>query len=129
MSGSEVEGETEERRLRAGRGVEMEQGDADGIHQGEVVAFETFSAEKADSLFERMARYETRAVPTLVRLRVSADFKGLYEKLAQVLLRMQNAGVVIMAGSGSGGVGTHPREQFHEELELLVASSLTPAQG
>src|SRR5260370_17731809 len=42
---------------------------------------------------------------------------------------MQHAGVVIMAGSGSGAVGTHRGEQLHEELELLVAAGLTAAQA
>jgi imidazolonepropionase-like amidohydrolase len=65
----------------------------------------------------------------LVRLRTSPDFKGLYEKVSQVVLQMQNAGVVIMAGSGSGPAGTHPGEELHEELELLVAAGLTPAQA
>jgi hypothetical protein len=129
MSGISLACSTEERRLRAPRALAIDQGDADAIHQAEVVAFETFSAQKADSLFERMARYETRSVPTLVRLRASPDFRGLYERLAEVLVRMRNAGVVIMAGSGSGAVGTHPGEELHEELELLVAAGLTPAQA
>jgi hypothetical protein len=129
MSGIAVACSTEERRLRAPRALAIDQGDADAVHQAEVVAFETFSAQKADSLFERMARYETRSVPMLVNLRISPDFKGLYEKVVQVLLRMQNAGVVIMAGSGSGPAGTHPGEQLHEELELLVAAGVTPAQA
>src|SRR5258706_6249056 len=130
MSGISLACSTEERRLRGPRALAIDQGDADAIHQAEVVAFDTFSAQKADSLFDRMPRYETRSVPTLAKLRVSPDFKGLYEKLAQLLVRMQNAGVVIMAGSGRGAVvGTHPGEQFHEELELLVAAGLTPAQA
>jgi hypothetical protein len=129
MSGISLACSTEERRLRAPRALAIDQGDGDATHEAEVVAFDTFSAQKADSLFERMARFETRSVPTLVRLRVSPDFKGLYEKLTQVLLRMQNAGVVIMAGSGSGPVGTRPGEELHEELELLVAAGLTPAQA
>ncbi len=129
MSGISLACSTEERRLRAPRALAIDQGDADAVHQAEVVAFETFSAQKADSLFERMARFETRSVPSLVRLRGSPDFKGLYEKLVQVLLRMQNAGVVVMAGSGSGPAGTHPGAELHEELELLVAAGLTPAQA
>jgi len=129
MSGISLACSTEERRLRAPRALAIDQGDADAVHQAEVVAFETFSAQKADSLFERMARYETRSVPMLVGLRVSPDFKGLYEKVVQVLQRMQSAGVVIMAGSGSGPAGTHPGEQLHEELEQLVAAGLTPAQA
>jgi Amidohydrolase family len=129
MSGISVACSTEERRLRAPRALAFDQGDGDAVHQAEVVAFDTFSAQKADSLFERMARYETRSVPMLASLRVSPDFKGLYEKVVQMLLRMQNAGVVIMAGSGSGPAGTHPGEQLHEELELLVAAGLTPAQA
>ncbi|MEY2395464.1 MAG: hypothetical protein QOF94_1809 [Acidobacteriaceae bacterium] len=129
MSGISLACSSEEKRLRAPRALAIDQGDADAIHQSEVVAFETFSKEKADFLFERMARYETRSVPTLVRLRASPDFKGLYEKVSQVVLQMQNAGVVIMAGSGSGPAGTHPGEELHEELELLVAAGLTPAQA
>jgi amidohydrolase family protein len=129
MSGISLACSSEEKRLRAPRALAIDQGDDDAIHQAEVVAFETFSKEKADFLFERMARYETRSVPTLLRLRVSPDFKGLYEKVAQVVLQMQNAGVVIMAGSGSGPAGTHPGEELHEELELLVAAGLTPAQA
>jgi len=129
MSGISLACSSEERRLRAPRALAIDQGDADAVHQAEVVAFETFNAQKADSLFERMARFETRSVPSLVRLRVSPDFKGLYEKLVQVLLRMQNAGVVVMAGSGTGPAGTHPGTEFHEELELLVAAGLTPAQA
>jgi hypothetical protein len=129
MSGISLACSSEERRLRPPRALAIDQGDADAVHQAEVVAFETFNVQKADSLFERMARYETRSVPMLVNLRVSPDFKGLYEKVVQVLLRMQNAGVVIMAGSGSGPAGTHPGDQLHEELELLVAAGLTPAQA
>src|SRR5260370_8122401 len=116
MSGISLACSTEERRLRAPRALAIDQGDADAIHQAEVVAFDTFSTQKADSLFERMARYETRSVPTLVRLRVSPDFKGLYEKLAQMLVRMQNAGVVIMAGSCSCALAPHPADQFPEHL-------------
>lgn len=127
MSGISLACSTEERRLRAPRALAIDQADGDAIHQAEVVAFDTFSAQKADSLFERMARYETRSVPMLANLRISPDFKGLYEKVVQMLLRMQNAGVVIMAGSGSGPAGTHPGEQLHEELESLVAAGLTPA--
>ncbi len=38
---------------------------------------------------------------------------------------MQRAGVVILAGSDGGW----PGESLHEELELLVAAGLTPAQA
>jgi imidazolonepropionase-like amidohydrolase len=76
-------------------------------------------------LFERMARYETRSVPTLVMLRTSPCAKGLYEKLTQLLLAMHRAGVSIMAGTDSG----KPGEALHEELELLVAAGLSPAQA
>jgi Amidohydrolase family len=129
MSGISLACSADEKRLRAPRALAIDQGDGDAIHQAEVVAFETFNKEKADFLFERMARYETRSVPTLVRLRVSPEFKGLYDKLTPVLLRMQTAGVITMAGSGSGPAGTHPGEELHEELELLVAAGLTPAQA
>ncbi len=129
MSGILLACSTEERRLREPLTLALERGDLDGFRQAESIAFDTFSPQKADVLFERMARFETRSVPILVKLRVSPYEKGLYEKLTQVLMRMQRNGVAIMAGTDSGEPGTHPGEELHQELELLVAAGLTPAQA
>jgi imidazolonepropionase-like amidohydrolase len=71
-----------------------------------------------------MRRFETPSGPTLVKLLASAGGKHLYQPLTQLLMRMQRAGVGIMAGTG-GEAG----EAIHEELELLVAAGLTPAQA
>ena len=129
MSGILLACSTEERRLREPLSLALDRGDLDGFRQAESIAFDTFSPQKADVLFERMARFETRSVPTLVKLRVSPYEKGLYDKLTQVLMRMQRNGVAIMAGTDSGEAGTHPGEELHQELELLVAAGLTPAQA
>src|SRR5262249_14910975 len=129
MSGILLSCSTEERRLREPRSIALERGDLQGFRLAETVAFDTFSPQKADTLFERMARFETRSVPMLVKLRVSPYETGLYEKLTSVLMRMHRNGVAIMAGTDSGVDGTRPGEELHQELELLVAAGLTPAQA
>jgi hypothetical protein len=124
MSGILLACSTEEHRLREPRALALERNDREGFQFAESLAWQTFSAQKADVLFERMARFETRAVPTLVKLRASPGEKDLYQPLTQLLMRMQRAGVGIMAGSG-GEAG----DALQEELELLVAAGLTPAQA
>jgi imidazolonepropionase-like amidohydrolase len=79
-------------------------------------ALETYDPQKAADLFRRMALLETRSVPTLRVFRA---------KLNKVLLDMQRAGVIILAGSDGG----KPGESLHQELELLVAAGLTAAQA
>jgi imidazolonepropionase-like amidohydrolase len=124
MSGILLACSTEEHRLREPRALALERNDRDGFQFAESVAWQTFSAQKADVLFERMARFETRAVPTLVKLRASPGGKDLYQPLNQLLMRMQRAGVGIMAGSGG-----EASDALHEELELLVAAGFTPVQA
>jgi hypothetical protein len=99
---------TEEKRLR--RAYEEAPDDV------ESAALETYDPQKAETLFRRMALFETRSVPVL---------RVFHKKLAAVVLDMQRAGVVILAGSDGG----KPGESLHEELELLVASGLTAAQA
>lgn len=125
MSGILLACSTEEKRFRGPRALALERRDWEAFEEVEAAAAETFSADKADALFDRMALFETRSVPTLTKLRVSPCAKGLYEKLAELLVRMQRHGVVIMAGADGGP----PGESLHEELELLVAAGLTPAQA
>jgi imidazolonepropionase-like amidohydrolase len=87
----------------------------------EARAVETFDDEKADALFHRMAMFETRAVPVLVKLRASQCTRDQYAKLAELVLAMDRAGVGIMTGAGDA--------QIQDELELLVAAGLTPAEA
>jgi Amidohydrolase family len=99
---------TEEKRLRRAY--------AEAPDDVETAALETYDPQKAATLFHQMALFETRSVPTL---------RTFHGKLAAVLLDMQRAGVIILAGSDGG----KPGESLHEELELLVAAGLTPAQA
>jgi hypothetical protein len=124
MSGILLACSTEERRLRNPRSLALERNDREGVQFADSVALQTFSVPKADELFERMARFDTRSVPTLVSLRAQPGEKDLYAKLAQLLVRMQRAGVAILSGSGSDKC-----EALHDELELMVAAGLTPAEA
>lgn len=99
---------TEERRLRRAY--------AEAPDDVETAALETYDSQKAAILFRRMALFETRFVPTL---------RVFHAQLKTVLLDMQRAGVIILAGSDGG----KPGESLHEELELLVAAGLTPAEA
>ncbi len=125
MSGILLACSSEEKRLRGPRALALDRRDWPAFQDLETAALESYNPKKAEVLFERMARYETRAVPTLVMLRTSPCAKGLYEKLTQLLIAMHRAGVAIMAGSDGG----KPGEALHEELELLVAAGLTPVQA
>jgi hypothetical protein len=97
---------TEEKRLRRAY--------AEAPDDVETAALETYDPEKAAALFRRMALFETRSVPTL---------RVFHGQLKTVILDMQRAGIIILAGSDGG----KPGESLHEELELLVAAGLTPA--
>ena len=129
MSGIALACSTEEKKLRDPMALSIDRRDWEAVRNLELAALENFSAEKADALFRRMAVFETRSVPVLVSLHASEMEKSSYEKLAQLLIRMQRNGVVVLAGSDSGIDGARPGEQLHEELELLVAAGLTPAQA
>lgn len=125
MSGILLSCSSEEKRFRPAYIQALEHGDPAALDELQEAALETFSPEKARALFERMALFETRIVPTLAKLCASGCHKDVYERLIQLLIEMQHAGVSIMAGSGSG----NPGEALHQELELLVAAGLTPAQA
>jgi len=120
---------TEEKRFSELRALALDRRDWEGFHDVELAAADTFSAAKADELFHRMATFETRAVPTLVALRTTPWAAGLYPKLAQLLIQMQRDGVGIMAGTDAGITAAHPGEALHQELELLVAAGMSPAQA
>jgi imidazolonepropionase-like amidohydrolase len=125
MSGILLACSTEEKRFRKPHAEALARGDMSALQEVLAATLETFSVQKAELLFQRMALFETRSVPTLIKLRTSPCTKDVYEKLTKLLLEMQRAGVVILAGTDSGG----PGESLHEELELLVAAGLTPAQA
>lgn len=124
MSGILLACSTAEGSLRPPRALALERNDREGFDFAEAVALQTFSTQKADMLFERMARFETRTVPTLVKLRAQPGEKDIYPKLTQLLVRMQRAGVGILSGSDSD-----KNEALHDELELLVAAGLTSAEA
>ena len=86
------------------------------IEDVQTAALDSYDPRKAAVLFQRMALFETRFVPTLA---------GSSMKFATVLGDMQRAGVVILAGSDGG----KPGASLHEELEWLVAAGLTTAQA
>jgi hypothetical protein len=124
MSGILLACSTLEGKLREPRSLALERRDLEGFQAAEMAALQTFSHEKADNLFQRMALYETRSVPMLADFRASGCPKTLYDMLARVVLQMARNGVAIMPGTGK-----HSGEALHEELELLVAAGLTPAQA
>jgi hypothetical protein len=121
MSGILVACSSEERKLRGPRALALDRRDWAEFKDLEAKAVETFDNEKADALFRRMAMFETRAVPVLVKLRASRCTKDRYAKLAELVLAMDRAGVGIMAGAGD--------TQIQDELELLVTAGLTPAEA
>ena len=124
MSGILLACSTEEHRLREPRALAIERNDREGLQLADGVALQTFSQQKADNLIERMARFETRAVPTLVKLRAQSAEKDVYAKLVQLLLRMQRSGVAILSGTDN-----EKGDALHDELELLVTAGLTPAEA
>lgn len=124
MSGILLACSTEERRLREPRSLALERNDRESFQFAESVALQTFNARKATDLFERMARFETRSVPTLVKLRSQPGDKDLYAKLAQLLVQMQRSGVGVMSGSDS-----EKGEALHDELEAMVSAGLSPIEA
>ncbi|MGD0303014.1 MAG: amidohydrolase family protein [Bryobacteraceae bacterium] len=112
MSGILLACSSEEKRLRQAYVQALESGDREALADVRTAAIESFAQQKAATLFGRMALFETRLVPTLAEP---------HEKL----LDMLRAGVVILAGTDGG----KPGESLHDELELLVAAGLTPAQA
>ncbi len=120
---------TEEKKLRGPRALALERHDWAEFQDLETKVLATFSAEKADELFHRMATFDTRAVPMLLKLRSSPVTKDAYDTLAQLLLRMESDGVGIMAGTDDGLGGTRAHIQLQDELQLLVSAGLTPAQA
>lgn len=129
MSGILLACSTEEKKLRPIRSIALERRDWEGFRDAEIAAMNSFSAEKADALFHRMALYETRSVPMLVNLRESSRQEGLFDMLAHVSMLMRRAGVNILAGTDAGQGSMRPGETLHQELALLVAAGLTPAEA
>ncbi len=107
---------SEEKRLRQAYLQALDRGDQNAAEDVEAAALDSYDPPKAAVLFQRMALFETRFVPALA---------GSVPKFTTVLRDMQRAGVVILAGSDGG----KPGESLHQELELLVAAGLTPAQA
>jgi hypothetical protein len=107
---------SEEKRLRQAYVQALERGDQSAIADVQTAALDSYDPQKAAILFQRMALFETRFVPTLA---------GWSAKFAPLLADMQRAGVVILAGSDGG----KPGASLHEELEQLVAAGFTPAQA
>jgi imidazolonepropionase-like amidohydrolase/pimeloyl-ACP methyl ester carboxylesterase len=56
-------------------------------------------------------------------------FARLYRVMSGIVLAMHRAGVRILAGSDAAWVGAFPGFSLHDELELLVAAGLTPAEA
>jgi hypothetical protein len=118
LSGILLACSTEERRFRTAYIQAMERGDAEALEEVMTAAFETFSAQKEEALFERMVLFETRSVPVLANL-------GERERWAKIVFDMQRAGVAILAGTDSD----KPGGALHNELESLVRAGLSPAQA
>ena len=121
MSGILLACSTEEKKLRGPRALALDRRDWAEFQELETKAVETFDPQKADALFRRMAMFETRAVPVLVKLRSSLCTKDHYIKLAELTVAMEHAGVGILAGGDDAPI--------QDELEALVAAGLTPAEA
>lgn len=112
--------------------------------EGATVAIEaeilqTFDPKKAARLFEDMALYETREVPTLVALQrqlkkgISEDGVDValseYDKLRSLIPIMRKAGVRFMTGTDAGEIHSTVGLDLHREMELLVEAGLTPLEA
>ena len=129
MSGILLACSTEEKKLQPIRSLALERRDTTGFQEAELAAMNSFSPEKALALFQRMALYGTRAVPMFVALRAAQYPAAVYDMLVRVMVQMHAAGVSVLAGTESGLGHTHLGESSHQELELLVAAGLTPAEA
>lgn len=129
MSGILLACSTEEKKLRPIRSIALERRDWEGFRDVEIAAMNSFSEEKAAALFHHMALFETRSVPMLMNLRTSSRQEGLFDMLVHLSMLMHRAGVNILAGTDSGQGAIRPGETLHQELELLVAAGLTPAEA
>ena len=129
MSGILLACSTEEKQLQPIRSLALERRDTEGFQEAEIAAMNSFSFEKAQVLFQRMALYGTRAVPMFVTLRASQYPAALYEMVVRLLAQMHRAGVSVLAGTDAGLGSSYPGESLHQELELLVAAGLTPAEA
>ncbi|MBI3650754.1 MAG: amidohydrolase family protein [Acidobacteria bacterium] len=101
--------------------------------------FDSFSEQKAKTLFAIFLKNGTWQVPTLIaqpvreaineRKDLSEDDLGYAKKLAQrqldLVAAMQRAGVKIMAGTDM----PLDTQSLHEELALLVKAGLTPLEA
>ena len=126
MSGIVLACSTEEHKIRAPHVLALERGDWAEVRDLQAKALASFSAEKAEVLFHRMAMFGTRAVPVL---RASRRTGSEYQKVAELMPAMLLAGVAIMAGSDDGKDHSPPEDRLQQELELLVASGLTAAEA
>lgn len=59
----------------------------------------------------------------------SAEFTGAEERVKKNLLALREAGVPLLAGSGSGLPGLVPGAALHEELAALVALGIPPGEA
>ncbi len=128
---------TEERRVRMPLAEAIGAGNSAAVCRYQERILDTFSEAKAAGVITAMARYQVRQVPVLSMLRgrdgADADASELWKRkylaYRELLIRMQRAGVPILAGSGTGAPHTVPGLELHRELTLLVDAGLTPAQA
>jgi hypothetical protein len=59
----------------------------------------------------------------------NAVAKQLFQKDLELVGAMRHAGVAILAGTDTGNPFTYPGFSLHDELALLVAAGLTPAEA
>jgi len=79
-----------------------------------------------------LATYQGRVRSAKRQSDASAQFTKKYEAVCTALVpKMYAAGVNIVAGSDCGAFNSYvyPGSSIHEEIKLLVASGLTPAEG
>lgn len=64
---------------------------------------------------------------------LTGDVRGLtdrqYALYTEIVRRMQDAGVPLLAGTDTGDPWSYPGQELHEELELMVKAGLTPAEA
>ena len=87
----------------------------------------------------KMKNPELRRTPASIRsawqkpVAPGTDIRELtnrqYELYSEIVARMQEAGVPLLAGTDTGDPWSYPGEELHEELELMVKAGLTPAEA